>query len=111
MPRWPRLLKKYLLFQMTLVIMVVSGLPGIALSQTPSKGPQPAPTATPPKKTQLTPKELKKAKSLDELLLGKRGYSSIASSYLQKKWELPSAVYVVTSKDVEELGTRRLTDL
>ena len=109
--RGPKLLKKYVLIQITLVIMVVSGLPGITLSQTPSKKPQSATTPTPPKKTQLTPKELKKAKLLDELLLGRGELSSIASTYLQKKWELPSAVYVVTSKDVEELGTRRLTDL
>lgn len=91
--------KKYTPFLWALVIGVSIGLPSIGLSQTPAK------------KARLTPEELEKAKQMEELLLGKGELSAIASTYLQKKWELPSAVYVVTSKDIKESGTRRLTDL
>jgi iron complex outermembrane receptor protein len=93
------MVKSYLLFSLALVLLTALCLPTDGLSKTPSK------------KAQLTQEELEKLKQMEELLLGKGELSAIAATYLQKKWELPSAVYTVTSKDIKETGTRRLTDL
>jgi iron complex outermembrane receptor protein len=90
--------KRYLLFPLTLIIFFIGSLTTNCLSQTTAK------------KAPLTQEELDKLKEMEELLMGKGELSAIASTYLQKKWELPSAVYVVTSKDIKEIGSRRLTD-